>query len=167
MEKDKRDILERAMAAIGDATPMKSDCGMLCGAACCAGGSGEGMLLFPGEEDLYEDRENFTVRTVMLEDGESALLAVCHGPCDREERPLGCRIFPLVPRFMKDGGIRARLDSRGRPVCPLTHKTVSALSAAFVRNVEEAFRILAEDEEEKAFLRRLAAQDAAVRHMFD
>ena len=45
-----RDILERAWAAIGALTPMRTDCGALCGAACCGtdpDGQG-GVHLFPG-----------------------------------------------------------------------------------------------------------------------
>ena len=51
-----RDVLLRAYAIIGDKTPMLTDCGLMCGAACCQpdeDGQG-GMLLFPGEEGLYD-----------------------------------------------------------------------------------------------------------------
>ena len=35
-------------------TPLKTDCGRLCQAACCQGDENTGMLLFPEEETLYE-----------------------------------------------------------------------------------------------------------------
>ena len=33
-------------------TPLKTDCGRLCGGACCEGDEETGMLLFPGEDAL-------------------------------------------------------------------------------------------------------------------
>ena len=38
-----------------DETPLVRNCGQLCSAACCQGSDTEGMLLFPGEEELYEN----------------------------------------------------------------------------------------------------------------
>lgn len=48
--------LRTAREIMCNITPLRFDCGRLCGAACCAPdeeGDG-GMLLFPGEEALYE-----------------------------------------------------------------------------------------------------------------
>ena len=42
-----------ARALLSNLTPLKSDCGRLCGGACCQGDDATGMLLFPGEEALY------------------------------------------------------------------------------------------------------------------
>ena len=49
--------LIRAYAILGDLTPMMTDCGMLCGAACCqADEDGQGGVhLFPGERARLED----------------------------------------------------------------------------------------------------------------
>ena len=41
-----------ARALLSNLTPLKSDCGRLCGGACCQGDDATGMLLFPGEEAL-------------------------------------------------------------------------------------------------------------------
>ena len=43
-----------ARKILEEVTPLKADCGRVCGAACCASLEGEetGMLLFPGEEAL-------------------------------------------------------------------------------------------------------------------
>ena len=41
-----------ARAALSDLTPLLTDCGRLCGFACCKGDEQTGMLLFPGEEAL-------------------------------------------------------------------------------------------------------------------
>ena len=35
---------------IGDKSPLKKDCGLICGGECCKGDSETGMLLFPFEE---------------------------------------------------------------------------------------------------------------------
>ena len=86
--------LTAARALLSDVTPLKSDCGRLCGGACCQPSTEEtqGMLLFPGEEALYAGLDGYRV----LDCAEGKLL-VCAGRCRREERPLSCRIFPLLP----------------------------------------------------------------------
>lgn len=40
----------RARELLGDLTPLKTDCGRLCGGAWLPGDEQTGMLLFPGEE---------------------------------------------------------------------------------------------------------------------
>ncbi len=52
------DALFAARSLLEEVTPLKSDCGRICGAACCASLEGEetGMLLFPGEEALYRGK---------------------------------------------------------------------------------------------------------------
>ena len=42
-----------ARAALSDLTPLLTDCGRLCGFACCKGDEQTSMLLFPGEEALF------------------------------------------------------------------------------------------------------------------
>ena len=53
------DTILRAYAAIGERTPLCSDCGALCGAACCeSDGDGQGGVdLLPGEESLIGSAE--------------------------------------------------------------------------------------------------------------
>ena len=83
-----KDTVLRARALIGERTPLRSDCGQLCGAACCQpdeDGQG-GMYLFPGEEALLPGAG-----------GDFAPIYTCDGRCAREERPLACRIFPITP----------------------------------------------------------------------
>ena len=145
------DTVLQARALVGDLTPLKSDCGALCGAACCqADEDGQGgMYLFPGEETLLPGAG-----------GDFAPIYTCAGTCAREERPLACRIFPLAPRRIKGGGFRAQMDARGRPVCPLSRQSRQALDPAFIEAVEAAFTLLAQDEE---YARYLTALDALVR----
>ena len=48
-------VLRTAREKLKDVTPLKRDCGRVCGAACCRSPEGEetGMLLFPGEEEYF------------------------------------------------------------------------------------------------------------------
>ena len=106
-----RDTILRARALIGALTPMLSDCGALCGAACCrpdADGQG-GVYLFPGEEALLEDCGWGEI----VPDAFAPML-MCRGPCDRERRPLACRMFPLTPVRGRDGLWTVRTDARAR-----------------------------------------------------
>ena len=151
------EALAEAREMLAEITPLKKDCGQMCGARCCRSLPGEetGMLLFPGEESLYRDREGWRVL-----DTEQGMLVICPGTCRREERPLSCRIFPLLP-ILRGTEIKTATDLRARPVCPLAQIGKKALDPAFVAAVAEAGRRLAEDEEQAAFLRKLTeGQDA-------
>jgi len=154
------DILLRAREAIGDRTPMRFDCGALCGAACCqsdADGQG-GVHLFPGEEALLEDCGWGRI----VPDGLAPML-VCRGTCDRAARPLGCRIFPLTPVRGKNGLWTVRMDARARAMCPLAAHGLSGLDPAFPRAVRAALRIVAGEAEGDAFLEKWAALEAEYR----
>ena len=141
--------IRRAYAALGDLTPMLGDCGKLCGAACCLpdeDGQG-GVHLFPGEAALIEGRD-----WARITPGAFAPVMTCDGTCERDLRPLGCRIFPLTPVRGKNGGWTVRLDARARAMCPLAFHGIRGLNPAFVRAVRDALRIIAEDGEGEAFL---------------
>ena len=76
---DQELILARSL--LSEVTPLRRDCGRLCGAACCSpdeDGQG-GMLLFPGEEELYDPLPD---RFVISDTCEGKLLE-CSGTCDR------------------------------------------------------------------------------------
>ena len=92
-----------AREKLKNVTPLKKDCGRVCGARCCRPLEGEetGMLLFPGEAEAYADREGWVVRQAAQGD-----IVVCPGTCDREERPLSCRLFPLLPLIERFAGLR-------------------------------------------------------------
>lgn len=152
--------LLRAYAAIGDRTPMLSDCGPLCGAACCqtdADGQG-GVYLFPGEDALLEHCGWGRI----VPDAFAPIL-LCDGPCDRARRPLGCRIFPLTPVRGKSGRWTVRMDARARAMCPLAAHGVRGLDPAFVRAARDALRIVAEDPEGDAFLEKWFALEEEYR----
>lgn len=147
------DALLAARALLAEVTPLRGDCGRLCGAACCESLPGEreatGMLLFPGEAALYEGAEGF--RVVRSPAGE---LLICSGRCDRTQRPLSCRMFPLLP-VLRDDGVRAVRDERAKAVCPLWQAGKNGLSPAFVEAVRRAGELLRENPEQRAFLQRL------------
>ena len=154
------DILSRAYGALGDRTPMAHDCGALCGAACCRpDADGQGAVhLFPGEARRLQGAAWCRVTPSPF-----APVMVCEGRCERDARPLGCRIFPLTPVRGRDGRWSVRLDARARAMCPLSRSGLRGLDPAFVRAVRDALRIVAEDPEGDAFLEKWAALEAEYR----
>lgn len=154
------DWILRAREAIGALTPMLDDCGCLCGAACCKpdeDGQG-GVYLFPGEEALMEGAS-----WGRIEPDAFAPMFVCDGPCDRDLRPLACRIFPLTPVRREDGRWSVRMDARARAMCPLVRGGIRGLNPEFVKAARRAVRILAEDPEGEAFLERWQALESEYR----
>ena len=159
------EALTRARAILEDVTPLKTDCGLTCGHICCRPMEGEmtGMLLFPGEEKYYEGREGYR----MTETDHGTLL-ICSGRCNRADRPLSCRLMPLIP-LLRNDGIKVATDHRARTVCPLARQGKDALDPDFVSAVRQVGRILAEDEHQRAFLIRLTRQQdelKALRNQF-
>lgn len=157
--------LKRARAILENVTPLKTDCGLTCQGACCRPLEGEmsGMLLFPGEEKYYEGREGYR-----MTETEAGTLLICSGRCDRADRPLSCRLMPLIP-LVREDGVKVAIDHRARTVCPLARQGKDALDPAFVSAVREAGRILAEDEKQLVFLKKLTGmQDElkALRNQF-
>ena len=137
-------------------TPLKTDCGRLCQGACCRGDDATGMLLFPGEEALYEGCTFARVVETGFSFGAvPALLLVCEGSCDRKNRPLACRLFPLFLRFREDQPPVLRMDARARAVCPLTDYGLKALDPEFRQAARRAYDLLLEDEACAAYLRAL------------
>ena len=151
-----------AREKLKNVTPLKKDCGRVCGARCCRPLEGEetGMLLFPGEAEAYADREGWVVRHAAQGD-----IVVCPGTCDREERPLSCRLFPLLPLIEDDGAIRVVTDLRARAVCPLARQGKSALDPEFIDAVREAGELLAQSEEQALFLDVLEAEQEELREL--
>ena len=151
-----------AREKLNNVTPLKKDCGRVCGARCCRPLEGEdtGMLLFPGEAEAYAELEGWTVRHAAHGD-----IVVCPGTCNREERPLSCRFFPLLPLIGDDGAIRVVMDQRARAVCPLARQGKSALDPAFIDAVREAGELLAQSEEQALFLDVLEEEQQELREL--
>ena len=149
------DLIRRAYEAIGEQTPMTTDCGALCSAACCStdeDGQGGVCLMAPEEENL----RGISWGGIDFEPLMNAPMLMCTGMCEREKRPFLCRIFPLSPVMGKSGKWTVRMDARARAVCPLTRAGLNGLNPDFVRDCARAVRIIAEDSEGEAFLRRWA-----------
>lgn len=148
------EVLVRSRALLENVTPLCSDCGLICGGACCRPLEGEstGMLLFPGEEAYYENRPGYR----MLPTGTGTLL-LCAGRCDRADRPLSCRLFPLLPLLRADG-VKVATDLRAKAVCPLSQQGKAALAAEFVEAVRQVGQLLTQDEATRAFLLQLTRQ---------
>ena len=159
------EALIRARAILEDVTPLKTDCGLTCGHICCHPMEGEttGMLLFPGEDTYYEGREGYRMTAT-----DHGMLLICSGRCDRADRPLSCRLMPLIP-VLREDGVKVATDLRAKTVCPLARQGKDALDPDFVAAVREVGRILAEDEAQRAFLLRLTRQQdelKALRNQF-
>ena len=154
--------IQRAWDAIGDCTPMKNDCGALCGAACCRpDGYGQGgVCLLPGEVELLGAAPWCAVAHEARMD---APMILCQGPCERSLRPFLCRVFPLCPALGRDGRWTVRMDARARAVCPLARAGLRGLDPDFVRGAVRAVRILAGDAQIEAFLRRWSEIEAEFR----
>ena len=163
MKNDLPDILHTARGLFDELTPLSTDCGRLCAGRCCQPMEGEntGMLLFPGEAAYYEKLPGYTVRATPA--GE---LLTCSGACSREDRPLSCRLFPLIPVLRPDG-VKVATDLRARPVCPLARQGKSALLVEFVAAVRTCGKLLAEDPAQRRFLQKLTQQQDDLKALHD
>ncbi len=155
-------VLRAARTLLEAETPLRGDCGRLCGGACCrADETGEnGMLLYPFEDRLYRTPiEGFAYRLVpddTLYHGGFRL--VCEGSCPRAHRPLACRLFPLRVRLQPNAagvpGCKAELDPRSWAVCPLPEEGgLRAMRADFIAAVENAGTLLCADPTLRAAMR--------------
>lgn len=141
-------LYKKAKEIMQDKTPLKKDCGFICGKACCKGDRETGMLLFPFEETSLPVAEKNGVR-----------LCVCDGSCNREERPLSCMIFPFFPYLTPDGKIKVIPDIRGNGICPIVRNfTEIKLDRRFLRRVKTVGRLLKENEECRAFLEDISRE---------
>jgi len=148
------DIWNQCHGLLAQATPLATDCGRLCTARCCSGGPEDGMLLFPGEELLYQEGDSISDRvlpgnwhlldsSIMLPDMPAPIqLLVCDGQCIRARRPFSCRIFPLLPWVDRRGRIRVRPDLRAAAGCPLLFDdSLPPIRQEFAEAVREAFAL--------------------------
>ena len=145
------EILLEAYSYLNEVTPVKFDCGRLCGSACCgenAGPEGEegmGMWLLPGEKELLEGEVGYTFKK---NESETDCL-ICSGTCDRDFRPFACRIYPYYASLkqLPEGRIMIKIkpDPRSFISCPLVSPYAVRKyrpSAGFVKNAVRAVRLL-------------------------
>lgn len=147
--------IDAALAALGDLTPLSSDCGVLCEKACCRGNENEGMRLFPDEQ------------TALPKNAENERLCVCNGHCDRSTRPLACRIFPLFPVIDEYGNISVEADARAYRLCPLVQSCGNVrFDKAFVTAVRRVGRAVSKTAEGLDFLREASAEIATYKKLY-
>ena len=146
--------LEKAYEILERVTPIKTDCGHLCAARCCKGDSKTGMILFPDEEKLFINMDGFDLKL----NGQGDYVLICSGSCERKNRPLACRMYPLFPLVYKNGGkieIRAVKDPRGFNSCPLVSGS-EKLNIDFIRAVRRAARALTRDKKQLTHLIKIS-----------
>lgn len=137
-------LYKKVFKILGDLTPLKVDCGVLCDCACCKGDNQQGMLLFPHEESVL------TVKNTEA----GGRLAVCNGRCNRNERPLACRIFPFFPTVDENGKVFIEKDYRAEMLCPLLeHSDEIVFNPKFFKALKKAGKLLAKNKECLEFLR--------------
>ena len=140
-------------------SPIDTDCGQLCGAACCMGDpEGEetvGIYLLPGEEKLHSRHDEWLDWSEdYAEDYEfpdswtgKVCFINCKTPphCPREKRPIQCRTFPLTPHIDEDGELSLIYNDLDLPyACPLIYEAVP-LNDDFVRATLTVWKHLIRD----------------------
>ncbi len=160
-----------AYSVLGDSTPLSGDCGRACGKACCEGDKdGDGMYLFPYEDALYRQschserseessfphscNDWFSISETDFEYSKDkfAPLFACDGVCNRNLRPLSCRIFPLTPYITENGDLKVIVDPRANGMCPLSALLLSDFDPVFVKRVENVGKLLIKNSETREFL---------------
>lgn len=137
-------------------TPLNTDCGALCGAACCLS-EGDDMVIYllPGEEKVFTGKEDWLIWDFdMAEDydfpdswfGKIYYVKCKTAPkCIREMRPLQCRFFPLTPHLCEDGSLHLIWYPDDLPYsCPLLEKKTE-LEPRFVKAVYTVWKHLIRD----------------------
>ncbi len=141
----KEDVIKSCYSVLRKTTPLSFDCGKICNGKCCRGDEKTGMLLFPGEEKLIDP----DINVIKTENGYE--LAVCKGICDRNRRPLACRIYPLFPLVFEEKGeriIKVVLDFRAD--CPLSDPKIK-FKKLFLKGVKRVGKLLLLNEETARF----------------
>lgn len=142
--------IKKVYKFLQNVTPLESDCGKICDGECCKGDADTGMLLFPGEEKFLKNVDGFTIK----EDSANRKILICNGKCNRNYRPIACRIFPLFPLLHEDR-VYVIDDPRAKGVCPLLYDEMK-LNKTFERKVGKAGRILAKNKEMSVFLQLIS-----------
>lgn len=143
---------------LNEATPLSTDCGRVCFNACCASSeAGEGMFLFPEEKNIYDKYvSGFDILKVTYP--FEANILICSANCDRENRPLACMFFPVIPYLRVSNGKTSRgimLDTRAWPVCPLMQSGMNGFSPEFINACKRAAMVLFESKEQSNFIFKL------------
>ncbi len=143
------ELLLEAYSYLDEVTPVKFDCGKLCGAICCSDNATSseetmGMWLLPGEKQILQGQVGY--QFTKSESGTDCV--VCQGKCNREMRPFACRIYPYYASLkqLPEGRIMIKIkpDPRAMISCPLLKGKGYRPSAGFRRAMIRAIRLLLE-----------------------
>lgn len=157
------EILKSAYGILEYVTPLRVDCGKLCHQSCCQdnGGSKEetGMILYPGEEELFLDCNDWMTLIPIDYSSPNQILARCEGTCPRNRRPLACRVFPLTPYLTEEDILLIKMDPRAGSICPLARKkSRNSLQPEFIKAVRKASTLLISDPSIKGYIRDLSRE---------
>ncbi len=95
-----------------------------CGWLCCkkVASSGSGLMIAPGELDGLPPSAYAHLEFV-ADDKEGGKLYRCRAndtaTCDGGYTPIDCRIYPLWPRFDREGKVKFWMAHLGKNKCPL------------------------------------------------
>ncbi len=145
-------VIESCYSLLRNVTPLQFDCGKICNGKCCKGDDKTGMLLFPGEKSLVDCDINIKF------DDDGNEFAICDGFCNRNYRPLSCRIYPLFPVIKNEDGIESievMLDPRAD--CPLVTEDYS-FNPQFLKAVKRVGKYLLLNDETESVYRKLSSE---------
>ena len=150
------ELIYKAYEIIGDLTPVKNaDCGNLCDKICCSGDEA-GMLLFPGEEYIFDGISGFRIEEIEYMDVPNIKLLLCDGECERGLRPFACRMFPVAPNVDKNGNVTPIPDIRGRRMCPIWD--LEYVDKKFIKAVQKAYDLLSQNEKMLSLMRLISSE---------
>lgn len=115
------------------------------------------MWLFPDEIELFKNKDGFEL--CETEGNFGYPMVICNGECNRDERPLACRIFPLFPIVVDENGktvVKIIRDPRAG-MCPIIRQS-KTVTPSFVRNVRMAARYLMRDEKTLEYLKAVSLE---------
>ncbi len=163
-----RQIYER----LDKVSPVPSDCGLLCGSACCLISAPEekgteeelGMYLLPGEDAIHDKEDpwlSWQADNAADYDFPASFQGIvwfvsCAGAkhCNRSMRPIQCRTFPLAPHLTRMGKLVMILHTDPLPyACPLITERMK-LNEDFVRETYEVWKILIGDKRIRDLVRK-------------
>lgn len=163
-------------------SPLNSDCGAMCGAACCTSayldGEEMGIFLMPGEELLHSPQDDWldwseeSAEELGLPEswGDTVHFVHCKTPprCPREKRPLQCRTFPLTPHLSEDGELTLIYNDMDLPYrCPLIEEEIP-LNDDFVQATQTVWEHLIRDPRIRDLVREDSAErEEAILHLRD
>ena len=153
-----------------DSTPLAEDCGQLCQNACCKvipnSNLEMGIYLYPGEEVMFErTNDAFSWHKQAASDYDfpsdwtgTVDFLYCLGNCQRVNRPLQCRFFPLAAHLTEDDKLQIIFETWDLPyTCPLIEDRMPILPE-YIANIYAAYSILLSDPKIKALIKHDSIQ---------